>query len=104
MLLPFGGLVATSTVNSPVSSKCFFRIGVVARQSWLFCPSMIRALSAGAAAIGCETMAVARIAITVNRHRMDRHSLGIGVGMGYDEQTNKMVVRFHLQGNRPARV
>src|SRR5436190_1822399 len=48
MSCPFAGLVATLTVNRPVSSRCFFKIGVVPFQLWLFCPSTISALYCGA--------------------------------------------------------
>ena len=38
------GAVATSTLNLPVSSRIFLRIGVVPFQLWLFWPSRINAL------------------------------------------------------------
>src|SRR5262249_26183899 len=56
---PLGGLVATSTVNNPVSSRSFFSTGVVACHLWLFCPSMTRALRGPAALIGVSNTAKA---------------------------------------------
>src|SRR4051812_45052655 len=43
------GVVATSTVKILASSRIFLRIGVVARQLWLFWPSTIRTLIGSAA-------------------------------------------------------
>ena len=57
MSCPFGGEVATSTVNRPVSSRSCFRTGVVPFQSWPFWPSTINALYGGAATATTANMA-----------------------------------------------
>jgi hypothetical protein len=50
-------LEETATLKRPLSSKTFFIHGVVERQSWLFCPSMMttRILSESALAETVKT-------------------------------------------------
>src|SRR5438874_12503431 len=75
MLLPPGGEVATSTVNRPELSRAALRTGVVLRQSWLFWPSMMRALifsglAASAANAEREPTTLAKRARDASRMRM----------------------------------
>src|SRR5690242_19394653 len=75
MFLPPGGAVATSTVNRPELSRAALRTGVVLRQSWLFCPSMMRALifsdlAASAANAELEPTTLANRASEASRMRM----------------------------------
>src|SRR4051812_19537885 len=59
--VPWGFVVATSTVNSPVSSRYFFIILVVVGQTpWLFWPSTISALSGSAEAVAARLNVTSR--------------------------------------------
>src|SRR5262245_11545186 len=91
---PFGGVVATSTTNSPVSSRSFLRYGVVGCQAWLFWPSTIKALS-GAAVTAAET------ARNRAASRVGRMGQGLTVKDAWDR--HKDVLPLHPGAWPPAR-
>src|SRR6186997_1592995 len=89
MIWPAGGAVATVTLKRPLSSSAFFSSGVVAFQSWLFWPSMMRAriFSFGLSLVlsfafglsaACANEAMAAISTTTQRV-MGRDGRDIGV-------------------------
>jgi len=104
MSFPLGGDVVTSTVNNPVSSKSFLRMGVVSFQLCAFWPSTIRALIGAAAATEAMTSQICSAgAEAMQRHGSTPVSRWGGAGMPEVSTVYRMGIALYSGQPTPSR-